>query len=50
MARSTTEAEVISLAASLFSEALPTMELWDLLLGRPVDLIILEDNQATMKL
>ena len=48
-ARSTTEAEIVSLAMSLFSEALPTLSLWDLILGRKVDLIILEDNQATIK-
>jgi len=47
--RSTTEAEVISLAASLFSEALPAMSLWDRLLGRPVSLQVMEDNQATIK-
>jgi len=48
--RSTTEAEVISLAASLFAEALPTMDLWDMILGRSIELIILEDNQATIKI
>ena len=47
--RSTTEAEVISLAHSLFLEALPAMDLWDCILGRPIRLIILEDNQATIK-
>jgi hypothetical protein len=47
--RSTTEAEVVSLSASLFTEALPFLTLWDIVLGRKVDLIILEDNQATIK-
>ena len=47
--RSTTEAEVVSLAASLFSEAIPAMDLWDLILGRPIRLFIMEDNQATIK-
>ena len=47
--RSTTESEVVSLAHSLFTEALPVMDLWDLLLGRPIKLYILEDNQATIK-
>ena len=47
--RSTTEAEVISLAYSLFQEALPALDLWDLLLGRPMALEIMEDNQATIK-
>ena len=47
--RSTTEAEVVALAVALFSEAIPTLQLLDLLLGRSVDLFILEDNQATIK-
>ena len=47
--RSTTESEVVSLATSLFSEALPAMDLWDKLLGRSVSLTIYEDNQATIK-
>ena len=38
VSRSTTEAEVISLAHSLFSEALPTLQLWCLILGREVRL------------
>ena len=47
--RSTTEAEVVALAVCLFSEAIPMLQLLDLLLGRKVDLYILEDNQATIK-
>ena len=47
--RSTTEAEVVAVANSLFSEALPMLDLFDLILGRPVELLILEDNQATIK-
>ena len=47
--RSTTEAEVISLAHSLFLEALPALDLWETVLGRSVHLDILEDNQATIK-
>ena len=34
VSRSTTEAEVISLAHGLFSEALPTLQLWCRILGR----------------
>ena len=49
-ARSTTEAEVASLAMALFGEALPMISLWDTILGRPIDLYILEDNQATIKI
>ena len=47
--RSTTESEVVSLAYSLFSEALPALTLWDTVLERTMDLEILEDNQATIK-
>ena len=50
VSRSTTEAEVISLAYSLFSEALPTLQLWCLILGRQVRLEVLEDNEATIKI
>ena len=49
-ARSTTEAEIVALAASLFPEAIPQLDLWEQLLGRPVELWILEDNQATIKI
>ena len=47
--RSTTESEVVALAESLFHEAIPALELWELLLGRKVELNIKEDNQATIK-
>ena len=47
--RSTTESEAVSLAKILFEEAIPMLDLWDLLLGRPVKLTIYEDNQATIK-
>ena len=47
--RSATEAEVVSLAHYLFLEALPLLSLWDIVLGRRVELHILEDDQATIK-
>ena len=50
VSRSTTEAEVISLAYSLFSEALPTLQLWCGILKRDVRLEVLEDNEATIKI
>ena len=50
VSRSTTEAEVISLAHSLFQEALPTLQLWCKILGRDVCLEVLEDNEATIKI
>ena len=46
--RSTTESEVVSLAYSLYQEGLPSLQLWDKLLGRDVNLVIQEDNQATI--
>ena len=46
--RSTTESEIVSLAHSLYQEGLPALQLWELLLGRPVALRVLEDNQATI--
>ena len=49
VARSTTEAEVVSLAVSLHTEAIPMQDLMSLVLGRRVPLVILEDNQATIK-
>ena len=49
VSRSTTEAELISMAYALFSEALPMLNLWDRLLKRPVKLRIFEDNEATIK-
>ena len=48
VSRSTTESEVVSLAFSLFGEAIPTLCLWERLLGKPVLLECLEDNQATI--
>ena len=41
---------MVSLAMSLFSEAIPCMDLWETLLGRPIDLYILEDNEATINI
>ena len=46
--RSTTESEVVSLAYSLYLEALPMLTLWEGLLGRKVGLQVMEDNQATI--
>ena len=49
VSRSTTEAELVSLAHSLFGEAVPMLSLWERLLKRPVTLRIFEDNEATIK-
>ena len=48
ISRSATEAEIVSLAKSLFEEAVLAMGLWDLLVGRPIRPWIFEDNQATI--
>ena len=49
VSRSTTEAEVVSLAASLFGEAIPALVFWEAALGRTIELDICEDNQATIR-
>ena len=48
MSRSTTESEIVSLAHSLFQEALPALQLWQKILDYPIRLVIHEDNQATI--
>ena len=45
---STTESEVVSLAYSLFLEALPSVSHWEVLLGREIVLEVMEDNQAAI--
>ena len=49
VSRSTTEAELISMAYALFSEALPMLNLWDRLLKRPVKLRILKTMKRQSK-
>ena len=49
-ATSTSEAEMSSAAALLKNSAIPALELWERLLGRPVNIRLLEDNQATLKI
>ena len=46
--RSTTESEVVSLAAGLYGDALPMLNMWDVLLGRDCELEVFEDNNATI--
>eukprot|EP00973_Karenia_brevis_P018408 2523825-Karenia_brevis.AAC.1 len=46
--RSTTETEMISMAASLFSEGLTTLQLCERLLGGKVDSGIEQNNQASI--
>ena len=49
VSHSTPEAEIIACAFGLRTEGIPAMQLWDVLLGWPVDLQCLEDNQAMMR-
>ena len=48
VSRSTTEAGVVSLTFSLYQDSLPSLTLWERLLKRPVELVLHEDNQATI--
>ena len=49
VSRSTTEAEVVSLAYALFQEALPALSMLERILSRDVVLEVREDNEATIK-
>ena len=48
-AKSTTEAEGVSLTTALLQEAYPVLNLLELILGRDVTLRMKEDNTATIK-
>ena len=41
---------MVSFAESFFSEAIPALDLFELVLERQVELIVLEDNQAAIKI
>ena len=49
-ARSTTESEVVALAAGLFSEALPVLSLFERAMQKKMRLNIMEDNQSTIRI
>ena len=49
-ARSTTEAEMVSLGAGLFLEALPMQELLETVFGRQVELTCYQDNSAVIQI
>ena len=48
--QSSTEAELLSANASLQELGMPAMDFWEAVLGRPVKLIMYEDNQACAKI
>ena len=47
-AHSTCEAEIVALSAGLRKEAIPTIQLWETLLNRKMELKIYEDNQSAI--
>ena len=49
-ARSTTEAEMVSLGAGLFLEALPMQELFELVFDRQMELICYQDHSAVIQI
>ena len=48
-ANSTTEPEIVSLAYALRHHGIPTLDLFEELMGRKVKLFVSEDNEATAK-
>ena len=50
VARSTTEAEIISMAGAVFSEGQPLLDLLGQLLGRQITMRLKEDNAATLSI
>ena len=49
-ARSTTEAEMVSLGAGLFQDALPTQELLETIWDKSVELVCYQDNSAVIQI
>ena len=47
VSHSTTEAEVIAAERAMRESGVPALDLWETILGRPVRLTLLEDNQTT---
>jgi hypothetical protein len=50
VARSTTEAEIISMAGAIYSEGQPLLDLLQQLVGRDITMRLLEDNAATLSI
>ena len=50
MSHSTPEAEIVAADLAIRTEGLPALQLWDLVLERPVKLLFQEDNQATIQI
>ena len=49
MPHSTPEAELVAADAGVRAEGLPAVTLWEILLGRTLDLVLCEDNQLAAR-
>jgi len=50
VSHSTPEAEMIAASVALRVDAIPHMDLWDILLGRKIHLRFVEDNDPMIKI
>ena len=50
VSHSTPEAEIVAADLAIRTEGLPALQLWDMVLQRPVRLLFQEDNQATIQI
>ena len=50
VSHSTPEAEIVAADLAIRTEGLPALQLWDMVLERPVKLLFQEDNQATIQI
>ena len=50
VSHSTPEAEIVAADLAIRTEGLPALQLWDMVLQRPVKLLFHEDNQATIQI
>ena len=50
VSHSTPEAEIVAAGLAIRTEGLPALQLWDMVLERPMKLVCQEDNQATIQI
>ena len=50
VSHSTPEAEIVALDAAMRSTGIPSLEIWDLVFGRPTQLNLLEDNTTCIQI
>ena len=48
--KSTAESELVSLSYGLYEEGIPMLNFWQTIIGKPIPLDIMEDNEATIKI